>query len=199
MARHDDDPTVGEILDSLSDADEGKDGVTVGELMEAVGQRGFGVLLFVPALIELSPIGGIPGVPTALAAFIALVSSQLAIGRSHIWFPAFLERRTIPTDRLEGAIDWLRPVARFLDRWFHGRIRIVTKGPVVRLAAAACILLCLTVPPLELIPFASSAPTGAIAAFGLALIVQDGLLFIIAWMGWAAALSGVYFWLFAGS
>src|SRR5690606_36946996 len=54
-----------------------------------------------------------------------------------------------------------------------------------RIAAAICILLALTVPPLELVPFATTAPMGAIAAFGLALFVRDGLLMII-----AAALSG---------
>jgi hypothetical protein len=36
--------------------------------------------------------------------------------------------------------------------------------------------LCLTVPPLEFIPFASTAPMAAIAAFGLAMTLRDGLL-----------------------
>jgi hypothetical protein len=36
--------------------------------------------------------------------------------------------------------------------------------------------LCLTVPPLELVPFASTAPMAAIAAFGLGMTLRDGLL-----------------------
>ena len=43
-------------------------------------------------------------------------------------------------------------------------------------------LLALTVPPLELLPFASSAPMAAIAMFGLALLVHDGALMIAAWL-----------------
>ena len=42
------------------------------------------------------------------------------------------------------------------------------------------LLLCCLVPPLELVPFASSAPMLAIAAFGLALMVRDGLLMLAA-------------------
>ncbi|HSJ79430.1 MAG TPA: exopolysaccharide biosynthesis protein, partial [Erythrobacter sp.] len=37
-----------------------------------------------------------------------------------------------------------------------------------------------TVPPLELVPFGSTAPMLAIAAVGLALLVRDGLLMIAA-------------------
>jgi hypothetical protein len=35
-------------------------------------------------------------------------------------------------------------------------------------------------PPLELLPFASTAPMAAIATFGLALLVRDGVLMLVA-------------------
>lgn len=59
----------------------------------------------------------------------------------------------------------------------------------MKLAAACCIILALTVPPLELLPFATTVPMVAIAAFGLALLVRDGLLMIIAMLLAAAALA----------
>jgi len=40
--------------------------------------------------------------------------------------------------------------------------------------------LALAVPPLELLPLATTAPMAAIAAFGLALMVGDGLVMIVA-------------------
>lgn len=49
-----------------------------------------------------------------------------------------------------------------------------------RIAAVFVFLLCLTVPPLEFVPFASSAPMLAIAALGLAILVRDGLLMLVA-------------------
>ena len=68
-----------------------------------------------------------------------------------------------------------------------------------RRAAAVVVALCCTVPPLELIPFASSAPMLAIAAFGLAILVRDGLLMLVALALSALAVGlGGYFWFTAG-
>ncbi|MFD1483588.1 exopolysaccharide biosynthesis protein [Paracoccus nototheniae] len=53
----------------------------------------------------------------------------------------------------------------------------------LRVVALLCILLCTAVPPLELLPFASSIPMGAIALMGLGLMVRDGLVILIAALG----------------
>jgi hypothetical protein len=50
----------------------------------------------------------------------------------------------------------------------------------VHVAAGLCVLVALTIPPLEVVPFAGAVPWVAIAAFGLALIVNDGILAMIA-------------------
>ena len=66
----------------------------------------------------------------------------------------------------------------------------------MRIAGAVVIALAATVPPLELLPFASSAPMLAIAAFGLALLVRDGLLMLIACALSVAAIGGGLGWFF---
>lgn len=182
-----------EIVDRLAERARSSERLSVGDVTEALGSRGYGPFLFVPAIVELSPLGGIPGLPTLLALIIALFSAQIAAGRSCLWLPDWLERRTAPGPKLEDAMRRIRPVAVWLDRWFHGRFPALVSGPVVRAAAAVSILLCLTVPPLELIPFASSAPMGAIALFGLAMLARDGLL-----MALAAALAAAAIWLVLG-
>lgn len=172
--------SVGDILDQLDQLASEEDRVTLGDAIEAFGNRSYGPFLLVPALIEVSPIGGIPGLPTVLAAIIALFAVQMLFGREHLWLPGFLRRRGAEADKVKKAARKLRGVARWADRWFHGRLPILTSGPFVRVAAALCILLAATVPPLELLPFASTAPMAAIAAFGLALLVRDGVLMIVA-------------------
>ncbi len=72
---------------------------------------GFGPLLFFPALIELMPIGSIPGVPTFLAVIIVLVAGQVLMGRKQFWIPGFIERRKVRAKRLEKAFSWLRKPA----------------------------------------------------------------------------------------
>ena len=56
-----------------------------------------------------------------------------------------------------------------------------------RLAALAVIALALTVPPLELIPFASTIPMATIALFGLGLLFEDGRLVLVGWIASMAA------------
>jgi hypothetical protein len=186
--------SVGDVLDKLRElAEQGE--VQVGHMAEAFGGRSHGPFLLVPALIEMSPIGGIPGLPTVLAALIALFAAQMVIGREHLWLPGFIARRTLSADKVKRAADKLRGVARFLDRHFHGRLPAFTSGPAQRAAGAAVILLCLTVPPLELLPFASTAPMAAIAAFGLAIMVRDGLLMLAAFaLSLAAVAIGLGLW-----
>lgn len=183
--------SVSEILDRLRDmgANAHRDPVELGEAVEAFGKRSVGPFLLVPALIEVSPIGGIPAVPTLLAIIIALSAAQILFGRDHIWLPGFLERRHVKGDKVVKAADKLAGVGRWMDRWFHGRLKWLTGPPFDRIAAGMCILLCATVPPLELIPFASTAPMAAIAAFGLALLVRDGVLMAVAMAASVAALG----------
>ncbi|SFS11079.1 exopolysaccharide biosynthesis protein [Sphingomonas jatrophae] len=181
--------SVGDILDRLDQLADEKDQVALGDMIEAFGHRAYGPFLIVLPLIELSPVGGIPGVPTVLAAIIVLLAAQMLFGRKHMWLPGWLRRRSVKAKRMHKAVAKVRPVGERMDRWFHGRLESLTSGPAVRVAAAASILLAATVPPLELLPFASSAPMLAIAAFGVALLVRDGVLMIVASLLATAALG----------
>lgn len=172
--------SVCDILDLLRRTADRRDRVTIGDVLDAIGHRSYGPALLIPALIEITPIGGIPGLPSFLALFIAIVAAQLLFGKHHLWVPGLIERRAVSAGKLHAAADKLNPAARRLDRWFHGRLTRFVRQPWPRVAAGIVILLCLTVPPLELVPFASTAPMLAIAAFGLALLVRDGLLMLAA-------------------
>lgn len=170
---------VGEILDRIEEiADEGD--VSLGHVAETLGHRAHGPFLMIPAMIDISPVGSIPGLPSVLAVVIVITAAQLLFGGKHLWLPGFLARRSISAEKAKKATGKLRGVARLLDMWFHGRLPALTRGPFVRVAAAFVILLAFTVPPLELFPLATTAPMAAIAAFGLALLVRDGLLMVIA-------------------
>jgi hypothetical protein len=187
-----DDPTsMKAILSGIGKLAEDESKVSVEDVVETFGSRSYGPFLLIPALIEVSPLGAVPGVPTVLACIIILFALQILIGRKQIWLPDFIEHREISSGRVKKAVSSLMPLARWADRWFHGRLRSLTKGVFIRVAAAACIALACLVPMLELVPFASSAPMAAIAMFGLALMVRDGalLLFACAIAVFAAGLS----------
>ena len=178
------------ILDDLDEAShDGK--VTLGEMANAMGHRGAAPFLIVPPLIEISPIGGIPGVPTFLALVIAVFAAQIAFGREEPHVPGFLAHRGVTGERLTGATKALRPLAVRLDNMFRHRLRWLTTAPQHRIAMLVVLGLCLIVPPLELVPFASTLPMGAVLLFGLALLFRDGLLMIVAYVAALAALGGI--------
>lgn len=172
--------SIGDILDALHGLAEKQRRVSLGDAVAAFGRRSFGPCLLLPALVDISPIGSIPGLPTVLAVVIVLVAAQLALGRDRVWLPGVLTRRSVAASTVEKAVAKARKPAAWADRWFHGRLPALTGGAFVRVAAMACLLLAFTLPPLELLPLATTAPMAAIATFGLALMVRDGAVMIAA-------------------
>ena len=69
-------------------------------------------------------------------------------------------------------------MARWVDVVLRHRLSFLTKGLALRLVAGLCILLTFTVPPLEIIPFASSAPMAAIGLIGLGILSRDGIVVV---------------------
>ena len=175
------------ILDRLTDIGDQNDRATIGDIVGSFGKRSYGPVLLVPALIGISPIGGIPGVPTFLAVTLLLIAVQLVFGKQHLWLPGFLKNRSVEGEKLANAAEDMEKVGAWLDKIFHGRLEIFTGPTAARIAAAVIALLCLAVPPLELLPFAVALPMAVIAAFGIALTVRDGLLMLIAFLGSGAA------------
>ena len=177
------DTNLSDLVDNLRELGEQQDQVSVHDIHEALGERSFGPFLAIPALIEITPIGGIPGLPTVIALVIALVSAQLLFGRDHLWLPGFLERQTLKGDRIKKGMDWLERPAGWIDRVLRPRLSWLSGKAGLRVVALLCIFLCMTVPPLELLPFASSIPMGAIALMGLGLMARDGLVILLAGLG----------------
>lgn len=154
--------------------------ISLGEIVAELGQRSQGPFLLVPGLIGMSPVSGIPLVPALLALIITVFSLQIIIGRSHLWLPDMLARRELDGEKVRAGLNRIDPVAKRMDRWFGGRFERLSGGIAVRVAALMCVLLSLCVPVFELVPFAGIAPMTAIAAFGLAVLVRDGLLMLAA-------------------
>ena len=82
-------------------------------------------------------------------------------------------------DRLKKALRWLEPYAARADGWLGMRLTAFTHGPFLTLIAICCVLLGLTMPLLELAPLVSTLPAAAFAAFGVALLMRDGVAAIL--------------------
>lgn len=173
---------LSEFVEEVGEAGEGEETVSIGAILRSAGQQSFGPFILVPGLIVMSPIGGIPGVPTTAAIIVVLIAGQMLLGRKCCWLPEFILKRSVRRSRFDRAVGYLRPVARWTDKVVGERLAFLTDGGWAYAIAASCVLVALTMPVLEVVPFANTATAAALCAFGLAIVARDGLLAILAYL-----------------
>lgn len=149
--------------------------VRVGDILDAFGPSAFLPAMMVPALIVLSPLSGIPLLPTVFGTMIALTAIQALVGRQGLWLPAALRGRRLSGPRLHGALVRLVRVAGWLDDHARDRLRPLVRPPLDAVPKALCAVSGGAMPFLELVPFSSSILAAAVLFFTTALLVEDGL------------------------
>ncbi|WP_144959260.1 exopolysaccharide biosynthesis protein [Pseudomonas oryzihabitans] len=154
--------------------------VSVQHLIDAIGSRSFGPMILLPGVLAISPLTGIPGIATAIAVFVMLVSGQLLLGRDHFWLPRWVLQRSVSRGKLRKSLRLLQKPARWVDKVVKSRLRILTSRPAHFVTALLCILIAATMPVLDLVPFANTTAGLALTSFALSLIARDGLLFLLA-------------------
>ena len=151
-------------------------GVTLAEIRDLVGQDGMLVLTAFLTLVFLVPVS-IPGVSTVFGAAILLIGI-CRLGGRNLWLPERIARKTLPTEKLRGALrrgaQWLHSLER-LSRP-HRMSWMVASGafPVVNnlaLVAGAVLLMA----PFGLIPFSNTLPALALLFLSIGLLQRDGL------------------------
>ncbi len=170
-----------QLLDRIEKVARGRNRVSLGSIVEAVGSRSFGPLLLLAGIILASPLSGIPGMPTTMAVVVLLIAIQLLIGRKHFWLPFWLLQRSVAHNRLEKALKFSRPYARVIDRWLRPRLTILVRRTGTYFIALFCIFIAVGLPAMELVPFLATSAGAALTIFGLSLVFRDGLLALFAY------------------
>ena len=172
-----------EVLQAIDSFAKGRDTVTLGSILETVGRRSFGPILLIAGLITVAPIvGDVPGVPTVMALFVFLISTQLLFRGGHFWLPQWLLRRSIKSRNLQKALGYMNKPARFVDRFLRPRFTMFVSGWGERVIAVTTLLIATIMPLMEVIPFSANVAGAALTAFGLSLIAKDGLVAGLAFM-----------------
>lgn len=165
------------ILDRIEDAADQHDPLTLGNVMDILGQKSFAPVLLLIGLIMLVPgPADIPGVPVILGLLVIIVVTQIALRREHLWVPGWMERCRVKAARARQMVSWTRKPACWMDRITRPRYQWMINRASGSLIGITCVLIAMTTPVLEFIPFSANIAGGAIAAFGLALLAKDGLL-----------------------
>ncbi|TVP59611.1 MAG: exopolysaccharide biosynthesis protein [Halomonadaceae bacterium] len=155
--------------------------LTLGQVMQEVGTRSFGPLLLLGGVIVLSPLSGIPTVPTVMAIYVVIIAGQMFYPHDHFWLPQWIKGRTLPRNQVQQGLKWLLPMARGIDQLLRPRLAWLVSGASQYLIGALCLFIALLMPSMELVPFSSIGAGAALTAFGLALISKDGVLALMAY------------------
>lgn len=187
QTRSDDSPSddqpddLTDLLERIDDvADKGSQ-VTIGDILNGIGQHSFAPLLLVPGLVMVAPvIGDIPGIPTLMGLLVIVVSVQFIVGRKRFWIPRWIEDRKVSSSKVKKTLSWLRAPANFVDRWSKPRFTKLINHAGVSVIATVCIVIAMATPMMEVVPMSANVAGAAVTAFGVAILVRDGLLAMIA-------------------
>ena len=176
------------LLDALRDVADKSDRVTMRDVMARLGTSSFSAIILVPALVLVTPLSGIPTLPTIGAIVIALATVQWLAGRRHLWLPEALLVQSLDADRLRRGLAWLDRPARWIDGITRPRVTILTKPPLNRIPLVLILICVLFWPLLELLPLVTTAGAVVVALFAFGIMTRDGL-FVLAGYVWAALLA----------
>jgi hypothetical protein len=159
-------PTSAVLDDLLGEAPAGQ--VTLDWLLGRLGDRSFGVVLLLLALLGL-----LPGVSAVAGVLLAVPAAQMILARRAPVFPRRVATRRFETRRLARVVRRIVPVLRWLERFirprwttpFEATKRVV--GGVVMLLGASL---------LAPVPLSNVPPALTIALIAFAYLEEDGVL-----------------------
>lgn len=173
-----------DVLEGLGHGDDPK--LSLREMIEGFGERGFGAVILMLALMALFPWP--PGGKAVFSVPIILIAAELALQKDRVWLPRWLLRLSFSRTTYRTASQKILPRLRQVERLTRPRWPALT-GEVADVAVGAiCILLALMMAlP---VPFGDALPGLTLAIFGLAIIQRDGFAVIAGLIG--TAICGVY-------
>ena len=90
-----------DLVDRVDAATEDCATITLGDLLAALGERGFGPVLLLGAVGMMLPVGMLPGVPLAVGCLLLVAGWQMLRGRDGLRLPRWLARRELPARQIQ--------------------------------------------------------------------------------------------------
>ena len=179
-------PTSVHLLRMLDRAEGAR--VSVGWLINQLGERSFGLTLLVMAIVAL-----LPGASTIVGLLIAWPAIQLMLGHDAARLPWAMARREVAVARLERVIAAVAPRLAWVERLIRPRWPIVFEAarPLVGLAM---LLVGLTL--VSPVPMSQVVPALVIMLLAVAYLEEDGLALLLALFAalCSLAMTGVMVW-----
>lgn len=164
---------------------------TLGQLIDALDERAYGVMLLLLALPCCLPF--LYGIPQIVALPMLALSAQLAFGREAPWLPRRLAKRDFDITSMQSAVGRAERYLGWVERFSHARFRSISNGVGARIVGALLLIPCASI--LVPLPLTNTTPGIGVAITAVGLIERDGLLIIL---GLLLGLIWVFLLLFLG-
>ena len=174
---------LSQLLRKLAD-DTTREHIAVGDLLNALGERAIGALLFIFAFANILPVPA--GTSAVRGAPLVFLAAQLEFGMRP-WLPGLISRRSMSRLVFLGMIRRVVPWLKRAEKLFRPRTSVLALPLFEYLVGGICLLLAtiLVLP----IPLGNMLPALSISVLALGLLARDG--YAIATGLVAAAISAV--------
>lgn len=159
---------LSELLRQVADEAIGER-IAVGDLLDALGDRAIGALLFVFAVPNILPMP--PGTSAVLGAPLLFLAAQLTFGMRP-WLPSIISKRSMARTDFRHMVGKVIPWLQRAEKLMRPRCTVLALPPLEYAVGLVCLLLAivLTLP----VPFGNMLPALAISLFALGLLARDG-------------------------
>jgi len=156
----------------------GGDRLCLGEIVDAFGERAFGAVMLLFAIVNMLPWP--PGGTTLTGAPLLFLSAELAWGRETLWLPHWLGRASVSRRTFAKLSGRLMKLIRFSEGLSRPRLYFLTGRLGQGLIGLACVLLSSI---LVLPVFGGNLlPAIAMGFFSLGIMQRDGLAVLLGWV-----------------
>lgn len=152
------------------------DMITLGEVMHALHERGFGLLLIIFVLPNCVPIPA-PGVTSLTAIPLIFFGWQLLMGRESPWLPNWISRKQIRRTLLAKMVQSAAPRMKKIEKLLRARLSFASSDTGEKIIGGLVILFASSIAlPL---PWTNFIPGVGILIMSLGLLSRDGVVILI--------------------
>jgi len=159
--------------------------ISIRNLVEWMGSRGYGLLILLLDLPNLIPLP-LPGLSAIFGIPMALIGLQMIFGLSVPWIPKAIANKTLDRQTFEKLFSAAKPYIEKTEHFLKPRMLFLTHPPMRPFLGLVIMILCgvLALP----IPLGNLVLAVPIALIALGLIEKDGLFILCGIIGGALAL-----------
>lgn len=161
--------------------------LTVGDIVAALGPRGFSLMFFILGLPNSLPMP--PPIALISGFLMVFISLQIVVGRSVLWLPKTVLKNSLSRGDVAKAVDKAMPWVKWIEKLAQPRLDVFSQPVSWRLLGIG--LLVVSVALVFALPVVGQIPLGiALCLIGLGLVERDGYL---VFAGFAVGAIGIAF------